>query len=324
MDVSFLSRRCPGGHTHVRVEGSYTKASAVYVDGLAWQIGLAFHQALSSLDAEERLGSAVDGLESVFANDVMSTSKWSVVRAWFWKRMHHINVLELTSAVSSTLRSVSLCQSSVRFVSFLDFSVCRDALAKGRSASYALQPGLRRAGAWCIGFDLYPAWPFSPTRLNVADDPTRGSETRPASVNSISTVDGFVHVASSLSGLRRFAANWVRLTLLAVSVLPAHSACLEDTCGVGLFDLLDFAAWVTAWIFGLSLGFVLLSWIFPSWTRQYNLAPKRSQLSSPLKSRPVFAIVFLLLMSATGEAMNMAPTILRLSDSVSSEMGSNL
>ena len=111
---------------------------------------------------------------------------------------------------------------------------------------------------------------------------------------------------------------------MAVSVLPAHSACLEDTCGVGLFDLLDFAAWVTAWIFGLSLGFVLLSWTFPSWTRQYNLAPKRSQLSSPLMSRPVSAIVFLLLMSATGEAMNMAPTILRLSDSVSSEMGSNL
>lgn len=153
---------------------------------------------------------------------------------------------------------------------------------------------------------------------------TPPGEVKPGRLNSISTVDGFVHVASSLSGLHRFAANWVRLNLLAVSVLPAHSACLEDTSGVGLFDLLDFAAWVTVWIFGLSLGFVLLSWTFPSWTRQYNLAPKRSQLSSPLKSRPVSAIVFLLLMSATGEAMNMAPTILRLSDSVSSEMGSNL
>ena len=29
LDVAFLSRRCQGGHAHVRVEGSYTKASAV-------------------------------------------------------------------------------------------------------------------------------------------------------------------------------------------------------------------------------------------------------------------------------------------------------
>ena len=79
LDVAFLSRRCQGGHAHVRVEGSYTKASAVYVDGLAWHIGLAFHHAMSSLDAEERLSSKVDGLESVLANDVMSTSRCSVV-----------------------------------------------------------------------------------------------------------------------------------------------------------------------------------------------------------------------------------------------------
>lgn len=149
-----------------------------------------------------------------------------------------------------------------------------------------MQPGLKRACAWCIGFDLYPAWPFSPTRLNVADDPTRGCDARAPCIHSLSKVDGFIGVASSLSGLRRFAANWVRLTLLAVSVLPARSACLEDGCSGGLFASLDFAAWVIIWIFGLVLGLALSSWVLPSWTRHDNLAPKRSQF------RPVFAIGF--------------------------------
>jgi hypothetical protein len=46
---------CTGGHIHVRVEGSPTKPSAIYVDvdGLAWHIGLAFHKSLDSLDAQE-------------------------------------------------------------------------------------------------------------------------------------------------------------------------------------------------------------------------------------------------------------------------------
>ena len=139
---------CTGGHIHVRVEGSPTKPSAIYVDvdGLAWHIGLAFHKSLDSLDAQERISPNVAGLESVAANDIMLTSKREVVRAWFWKRVAHINVLE-PAAVVSNLGTVARSHVSVRFASFLDSAVCRGALAKGRSASFALQPGLKSACA---------------------------------------------------------------------------------------------------------------------------------------------------------------------------------
>ena len=177
LDVKFLDRRSPGGHSHVRVQGSLTKPSAIYVDGLADHIGLAFHDALLCIDASDRLEASTDGLESVLANDVMLSSKWHLVRTWFWKKVAHINVLELASAVSS-LGSVAQKKASVRFSTFLDSAVCRGALAKGRSASYALQPGLKRACVWCVCFDLYPAWPYTPTRLNTADDPTRDVDLR--------------------------------------------------------------------------------------------------------------------------------------------------
>lgn len=121
-----------GGHIHVRVEGSPTKPSAIYVDvdGLAWHIGLAFHKSLGSLDAQERISPNVAGLESVAANDIMLTSKREVVRAWFWKRVAHINVLE-PAAVVSNLGTVARSHVSVRFASFLDSAVCCEALAKG-------------------------------------------------------------------------------------------------------------------------------------------------------------------------------------------------
>ena len=66
---------------------------------------------------------------SPLANDIMLASRWSTVRAWFWKRTAHINVLELASAVSN-LGSVAKKHASVRFVNFLDSAVCRGALAK--------------------------------------------------------------------------------------------------------------------------------------------------------------------------------------------------
>jgi hypothetical protein len=83
LDVLFLEKRCPGGHDHVRIEGAYTKPSAVYVDGLADHIAEAFHSALTSIDAQHRLSPEVEGLESIVSNDVMLTSRWDLVRSWF-------------------------------------------------------------------------------------------------------------------------------------------------------------------------------------------------------------------------------------------------
>ena len=134
--------RRPYCHTHVRVEGALTKPSAVYVDELAWHIGLSFHKSLESLDAQARISPDVSGLENIAANDIMLAPTWEVVRAWFWKRVAHISVLELAAAVPN-LGSFAKPHASVRFARFLDSAVCRRALAEVRSASFALQPGLR-------------------------------------------------------------------------------------------------------------------------------------------------------------------------------------
>eukprot|EP00435_Cladocopium_sp_Y103_P070682 s107_g35.t2 len=228
LEADFLDRRCQGGHTHVRVQGALTKPSAVYVDGLAHHIGLAYHRALLGLDAAERLEKPSQGLESVLVNDVALSSKWAVVRSWFWKRPAHINVLELASSVSS-LATVAQKRFSVRFSTLVDSAVCRGALAKGRSVSFSLQPGLKRAAAWCIGFDLYPAWPYVPTRLNVADDPTRGSDPRAPVASSIVATVGLDVAKFAGSALRRFAANWARLCLLMLSSCPVTALpCLTN------------------------------------------------------------------------------------------------
>ena len=129
LDVDFLDVRCCGGHEHVQIQGQLTKPSAVYVDGVADHLANAFHNALVGLNAERDLQPEVEGFESPVINDLALSSRWSVVRAWFWKRKGHINVLELGSAVSNLQ---SLCQehSSIRFSSLVDSAVCRGALDK--------------------------------------------------------------------------------------------------------------------------------------------------------------------------------------------------
>eukprot|EP00435_Cladocopium_sp_Y103_P057254 s392_g19.t1 len=188
------------------------------------KVGSGFKRSLEALNSEERLMPDVDGLETILANEVMLSSSWRTRRSWFWKRQGHINVLELGSAVSN-LVELSESAFSVRFANLVDSSVSRCALSKGRSASVALQPGLRRVCAVSVAADLYPAWTFSPTRLNCADDPTRDVPLRGPVPSRL--LDGY-HVdflrACSQTKLRRFAANWLRLVLLA-SFLSEANAC---------------------------------------------------------------------------------------------------
>lgn len=124
------------------------------------------------------------GLESVVTNDLMITAQWQEGASWTWKRSPHINVLEVSAAVR-VLRDVGVVSPHSRFLSFLDSSVARGALGKGRSTSRLLQPLLRRACVLQVCFDLYPVWPFCPTRHNVADDPTRDVKLRSRSLHSI-------------------------------------------------------------------------------------------------------------------------------------------
>ena len=208
LDVGFLDRRCPGFHSHVRIEGSYTKPSAVYVDGLAEHIAQAFCLSLDALDAENRLDVSLEGLEDTLANDVMLTAPWRAERAWHWKKLSHINVLELASAVSEVIE-IAETEESIRFSSFIDSAVCRGALSKGRSASTLLQPGLKRICACQIASDLYPGWIYSPTRLNCADDPTRDAPLRLPVDFSLTKLLGVEDIRlAGLPKVRRCGANF--------------------------------------------------------------------------------------------------------------------
>ena len=184
LDCEFLDCHCTGGHSHVRIEGKFTKPSAIYEDGVALHLAKGFHNALLRCQKDESLNPEVDGLEDALTNDFVATANWEVARAWSWKSQGHINVLELASS-SSLVDELSRHEASKRFTGLVDSAVSRGALSKGRSASRALQPGLKRTGACCLASDLYPAWLFCPTRLNVADDPTRDVVLRPPLPNSI-------------------------------------------------------------------------------------------------------------------------------------------
>ena len=282
LDVDFLDCRCTGGHSHVRIEGAYTKPSAVYVDGLALHVALAFRKALRLEKARELLEPEVSGHESVMSNDLMLSSKWETVRSWFWKRKGHINVLEMSSAVSN-LASVGRSASSVRFCCCVDSAVCKGAFSKGRSASRALQPLLKRACALCVCSDLYPGWIYTPTRLNCADDPTRDCPLRGPLGHSLleSGVSFELLRKLNLLGLKKFAANWVRLVLLVSLWEPATAAdsgvsvpvwCHPWTLPFSTF--VDFpgalALWFCSVVASLRSYLLVRPWEFLPWTSSHS------------------------------------------------------
>ena len=75
--------------------------------------------------------------------------------AWQWSGRSHINVLE-TAAVIKLFRKIALDGGDCRLTYFIDSHVAKSALCRGRSASSALRPLLKRACSWCLAFGLYP------------------------------------------------------------------------------------------------------------------------------------------------------------------------
>ena len=205
------------------------------------------------------------------------------VRSWFWKRKGHINVLEMSSAVSN-LASVGRSASSVRFCCCVGSAVCKGAFSKGRSASRALQPLLKRACALCVCSDLYPGWIYThPTRLNCADDPTRDCPLRGPLGHSLleSGVSFELLRKLNLLGLKKFAANWVRLVLLVSLWEPATAAdsgvsvpvwCHPWTLPFSTF--VDFpgalALWFCSVVASLRSYLLVRPWEFLPWTSSHS------------------------------------------------------
>ena len=95
-----LTAGCPGGHKHIKIEGKFTKPSAIYVDGLGKHLAEEFYRALTSKARADREAPKTGGLESVVVNDLLCSPGWSEMRSWCWKRKSHINILEGLSLVS--------------------------------------------------------------------------------------------------------------------------------------------------------------------------------------------------------------------------------
>ena len=220
-----LDTRCPGGHSHIRIEGRWTKGSAVYTDELGRHLALGFARALR-LDFADDDNFEVSGFESPVINDIMDFSHWTLGKCWDWAKQAHINVYETEASVAALCEASSSHPHS-RTCFVVDSLVAKGALAKGRSSSRKLQPALKRSCAIQVAFDCYPSWCFSPTRLNVPDDPTRGVPLRSKVSHSIRGNFG-KHEIEKLHqcGLRRFAANWLRLVILAsLLYVPAGESC---------------------------------------------------------------------------------------------------
>ena len=211
LDASALETRCPGGHSHVRIQGKFTKDSAVYTPALAKHIARAFAVALRQKASREAVCCQVKGLESVIANDLLMTGEWKVEKVWDWDRPSHINLLE-SQAYLAILRDRLLAGGDCRFTSLLDSRVAKGSHAKGRSSAKALGPSLRRGAAYQIAGGLYPSLGFAPTRLNTADAPTRSREIQKLARFSIADKVDF-RKAQLLHALplSRIAAAWLRV-----------------------------------------------------------------------------------------------------------------
>lgn len=230
LDAAKFEGRCPGGHSHIGIEGKYTKASAVYTLDLAKHIALHFWYALRRLRiVDEDLDAS--GFESVVTNDILTTRQWRVRKVWHWKRKSHSNVLESNAALE-IVKDVAFRFSAVRVNLLVDSRVAKGALAKGRSTSWGLQRSCKSSAALQICSDIYIGWNFAPTRLNIADDPTRDVAIRDAGGFCISEWFSLRELQKlHFKGLSEVAANWTRLMILVfllVELQPLMMLTIQD------------------------------------------------------------------------------------------------
>ncbi|CAE7246280.1 unnamed protein product, partial [Symbiodinium necroappetens] len=117
------------------------------------------------------------GLENLAVNDLLLTAPWKTEACWRWRRNEHINCRE-AKAAQRVVSHAAAAEGDSKVSLLLDSSVARGAIGKGRSPSKALRPILLRTGAVAIAGGVHLGLHHAPTRLNVADDPTRDAELR--------------------------------------------------------------------------------------------------------------------------------------------------
>ena len=217
-NVEDLYAPCTRDHVHVKVQGSFTKATAVYTDLLAKRFADVFEEAIRKKRSRKMvLEPKTEGLESLVSNACALSADWKEEKSWRWKKSPHINILE-ASAYARLIYFAASEFPRTRFAVGLDSNVAMSAIIKGRTPSYSMRPVLRRIGASTVAGCLYPSLHFFPTRLNPSDHPTRDTCIPDPSPNVIDFNANPEALLSlhQISGLRRFASNWVRLVFLLI------------------------------------------------------------------------------------------------------------
>ena len=183
-------------------------------------IASSFHDAvLRRKEKMKDLGETPKGLENQLVNRIALESSWKVEKAWTFRGASHINIKELAS-VSKLASNLAKLGRPQRTVCLADSYVISSAVSKGRSSSRGLTPLLRRLNSTLCASDLYINIPFVPTRLNASDDPTRDVAIRAPS--STKVFHGLTRQSlfklASVTKLRRWASNWIRLILCLLGV----------------------------------------------------------------------------------------------------------
>ena len=255
-DLSSVSARCSGGHSHVLIQGSLTKASATYTEQLAKALSVVVIKGILRMRVEtsEFEEGKTGGLENQLVNEISSSSAWTLDSAWSFSGSSHINLLEM-SVILRLVHRLIRGNESLRVLALVDSNVVRCAVSKGRSSSRALNKLLCRITACLVLGGLYLNLGFCPTRLNPSDDPTRDVPLRSPSFG-LDLESWPIEALYKLSGLpkmRRWISNWARLALLLG--------------GPSLLDLKDRSLFRSApYPFGLPVGSVpgALSRLFPA------------------------------------------------------------
>ena len=210
-----LARRCKCTKKHVVVQGVYTKASATYTPSLSLELARTICLAMLARQEllEEDQTNETKGLENLLVNQVALTEEWQTLFSWKFKKLSHINILELSSILRLVVHLAKEA-SHTRVVALTDSLVVRGAVSKGRTSSRGLGAVLRKICSYVTAAGIYLTVPFVPTRLNVADDPTREVELRkPAGEKVTASMEELFEIAC-FPPMRRWAANWARLLLV--------------------------------------------------------------------------------------------------------------
>jgi len=107
--------------------------------------------------------------------------RFRLILVWAFKRLAHINVLEV-KVYRSLVKVAGKESPSTRHLYLQDSNVGLGAEARGRSSAKAVNFQLQLALPYVLGFDFYGGGFHARSKENVADDPTRDAIVREPSI----------------------------------------------------------------------------------------------------------------------------------------------